>query len=344
MPPGYPGYPPPQPPPHPHLPAQSHPQLAPSEAAKPTTNTASKPGESTSDADRDAYEAAQNILKAINFGDLLQIAQQGSNGKKPDDVSADQLTSLLIQAQNAISQDLQRMDVVQAPPPPIASLPTLSATAGVAVAADIPFRPPANLRAELQAQLALLAAQLADLGQENGETGLPTVQPQAPPPVALSTQSQELPQQAEEQPLTSAMSTSTAPDFEQPIMDSLLPPVEYSMRQPQSQPLAPPQQPGPPYDSRQAPRLDSIPPVILPATETPMTELVHESPSTNLEPSLLAAPTVPAPTAVSPLPAPILAPVDSQPQSQQEALPPVVTPNFVSGEDESNDDDMEEII
>lgn len=154
------------------------------------------------DSDRDAYEAAQNILKAINFGDLLQIAQNEdginndnkksssslSSGGDGGEVSMDQLTSLLIQAQHAISSQQQSMEGQlqqqamagvgrNSTLASVTPLPTLSATAGVAVAststsssshvAGSSSSMGMNVRAELQAQLALLAVQLAELGQES---------------------------------------------------------------------------------------------------------------------------------------------------------------------------------
>jgi hypothetical protein len=155
--------------------------------------------------DRDAYEAAQNILKAINFGDLLRIAQNedggdddnkkstsflsgGGDGGGGGEVSMDQLTSLLIQAQHAMSSQQQSMEGQQQQQAvngvgmnsslgSVTPLPTLSATAGIAVASTSTLTsngagPSAsmvgvNVRAELQAQLALLAVQLAELRHES---------------------------------------------------------------------------------------------------------------------------------------------------------------------------------
>lgn len=213
---GYPGY----PQIHPGQ-QQQPPSTTDNSVTKNTTGDKTTIAAATSDeSDKDAYEAAQNILKAINFGDLLQISQteEGGNnvnnkgggaagGGDAGEVSMDQLTSLLIQAQHAISGQRQSMEGQQQQQQQqvagaltsslhggvITPLPTLSATAGVAVASSTSTSNGAaaststqlngtslattmgvgqtmNVRAELQAQLALLAVQLAELGQE-GENG-----------------------------------------------------------------------------------------------------------------------------------------------------------------------------
>lgn len=161
--PGYAGYPQPRPPtqPQPSQPTSS-------DAVAGATDKPASSFDPSSDVDKDAYEAAQNILKAINFGDLLQIASEsGTDGKKSGDVSVDQLTSLLIQAQNVMSAQMDAVPQVASSPG--VPLPTLSATAGVAVAIPTTLERPTNIRAELQAQLALLAVQLAELSQEREE-------------------------------------------------------------------------------------------------------------------------------------------------------------------------------
>jgi len=62
-------------------------------------------------------------LKVINFGDLFQIASEnGGDGKKSNDVSVDQSISLLVQAQNVMSAQIDNTS--QAASPPAASLPT----------------------------------------------------------------------------------------------------------------------------------------------------------------------------------------------------------------------------
>ncbi|KII90746.1 hypothetical protein PLICRDRAFT_174117 [Plicaturopsis crispa FD-325 SS-3] len=107
----------------------------------------------------DAWEAAQNILKAINFGSLLQISQdeQRPPPTGPSDTTApDPRTGL--------------------PPPMIAGagfdLSTASSsTAGTTTATSGRGELTGDERAALQAQLALLAAQLAEIAQED-VTGL----------------------------------------------------------------------------------------------------------------------------------------------------------------------------
>ena len=140
---GYPGVPPqPQP-----APAASSP------SAKPSPD---HDGDSV-----DAYEAAQTILKAINFGNLLQLPVEESDDSRGADEHQPQhtgLETLLSHVQAALA----------------------SSTAGTTAAGPLPVAEPAepapqtkltnpgtavDLRAELQAQLAFLAAQLAELSQ-----------------------------------------------------------------------------------------------------------------------------------------------------------------------------------
>ncbi|EDR10875.1 uncharacterized protein LACBIDRAFT_315821 [Laccaria bicolor S238N-H82] len=111
----------------------------------------------------DAYEAAQNILKAINFGNLLQLPPEETN----DGATPDQPPSSPPKENN------------------VSAMPTSPA--------DVPVEQP-HPRAELQAHLALLVAQLAELAQADGEWLMqevdpppPVVQPPppAPPPVVL---------------------------------------------------------------------------------------------------------------------------------------------------------------
>ncbi|OJA17230.1 hypothetical protein AZE42_00182 [Rhizopogon vesiculosus] len=105
----------------------------------------------------DAWEAAQNILKAINFGQLFHVSSEDGAATHADTAA-----------------------VARVPPPVFAgSVEVSSATDGQAVAASTDASLPAEtlLRAELsgderaalQAQLALLAAQLAefaDVGED----------------------------------------------------------------------------------------------------------------------------------------------------------------------------------
>ncbi|KAF5386682.1 hypothetical protein D9615_001916 [Tricholomella constricta] len=123
-------------------------------AAATTTDNTARPL-ATAGAAHDAWEAAQNILKAINFDSLLQLP-------KEDEISADR-------------------DKVRPSTNASASLP-ITAAAGMdflSGAAAVVGAPDGNAgrtmaeiaagRAELQAHLALLAAQLAELSQEDDD-------------------------------------------------------------------------------------------------------------------------------------------------------------------------------
>jgi hypothetical protein len=168
---GYPGVPPqPQP-----APAASSP------SAKPSPD---HDGNSV-----DAYEAAQTILKAINFGSLLQLPVEGSDDSRGADEHQPQhsgLETLLSHVQAALA----------------------SSTAGTTAAGPLPVAEPAEPatltnpgtavepRAELQAQLALLAAHLAELSQTEEATStlqdapplppVPTLVPTHDPPPQIS--------------------------------------------------------------------------------------------------------------------------------------------------------------
>lgn len=137
---GYPGIPLPPPPP-------------------PAASSSSAKQSADPDSDSvDAYEAAQTILKAINFGNLLQLPAEGSDGGHgADDHQSQQsgLETLLSHVQAALASSAAEATAV-------GSLPVTGP------AAPLPRAPPTNVadpRAELQAQLALLAAQLAELSQ-----------------------------------------------------------------------------------------------------------------------------------------------------------------------------------
>lgn len=103
-----------------------------------------------------AYEAAQHILKAINFGGLFKIAEEEkpSVGTVPETPSTDSVVL----------------------PTPAVVLPT--------TVTDVPDGDP---RAELQAMLALLAAQLAEVVHADDDDGCmskgnDTVASDPPPP------------------------------------------------------------------------------------------------------------------------------------------------------------------
>ena len=133
-------YPPPAAPPNPTFPPQDS-----SGAAVPHEDI----GEGS-----DAWVAAQNILKAINFGSLMDL-----------NVGNDEV---------AVSgvHEAGEQQLLHPPPPQASSHETSSA----GVEPTSPRAPPVELspqdRAALQAQLALLAAQMAELAEDDGEEGL----------------------------------------------------------------------------------------------------------------------------------------------------------------------------
>ncbi|KAF8061612.1 hypothetical protein FPV67DRAFT_1452524 [Lyophyllum atratum] len=161
---GYPGF-----QQQPQAPAQT---AQPSSAAAAASTSATGPLQ-TEGAVHDAWEAAQNILKAINFDSLLQLPVEDEKAREQD---------------NAV-----------AGPSTVAStaLP-VTATAGLdlfsgAVPGEIDVSAESSMayyaagRAELQAQLALLAAQLAELSQEDDADPVvhyPVVESHEPPVTA----------------------------------------------------------------------------------------------------------------------------------------------------------------
>ncbi|KAF7980482.1 hypothetical protein HWV62_37968 [Athelia sp. TMB] len=102
----------------------------------------------------DAWVAAQNILKAINFGSLMDL-----------NVGNEEVVATGVH--EAGEQQLTQ-------PPPLQASSHESSSAGVEPVS--PRAPPVELspqdRAALQAQLALLAAQMAELAEDDGEEGL----------------------------------------------------------------------------------------------------------------------------------------------------------------------------
>ncbi|KAG6918040.1 hypothetical protein DXG01_016895 [Tephrocybe rancida] len=119
-----------------------------------TTTTANTDASQAGSA-QDAWEAAQNILKAINFDSLLSLPKEDDSGE-PDQLIAG--SSTLGSPPVSLSPIVARALALQA-----ASVNGAAAAAGVEPG---PQSYPVG-RAELQAQLALLAAQLAELSQED---------------------------------------------------------------------------------------------------------------------------------------------------------------------------------
>ncbi|KAF9466275.1 hypothetical protein BDZ94DRAFT_1187600 [Collybia nuda] len=120
----------------------------------------------------DAYEAAQNILKAINFGGLLEFPEEDETTKKSiiPQVTTTEVptgsifhptpTNVTIDVDSSVGHTLETNRVG-------VGINTLQVSSG-------------NPRAELQAQLALLAAQLAELVQTDEEDPPPAHQPNQP--------------------------------------------------------------------------------------------------------------------------------------------------------------------
>ncbi|KAF9009449.1 hypothetical protein BDQ17DRAFT_1348121 [Cyathus striatus] len=137
-------------------------QSAPPSAAATTNNTIAVPEKAESTTSGDAYEAAQNILKAINFGSLLQLPTE-DDAQKADDTAAVAVPSANEDTVHNLSTSID-IDSTTA-----SSTSHLSTTSDLGAHMSIPNQPIVEVgtRAELQAQLALLAAQLAELSQED---------------------------------------------------------------------------------------------------------------------------------------------------------------------------------
>ncbi|KAF8638820.1 hypothetical protein AX17_001878 [Amanita inopinata Kibby_2008] len=110
---------------------------------------------------RDAYEAAQNILRAINFGGLLQISnEEAANNETGSSTSVDTSSQPLATAAAEASVGL--------PTVMLSNVDAEGNAQGMRTGSTVTATAlPTNTRAELQAQLALLAAQLAEIGEES---------------------------------------------------------------------------------------------------------------------------------------------------------------------------------
>ena len=106
----------------------------------------------------DAWEAAQNILKAINFGDYFQQHDPSSSSEMPQNQST---PSVSPEGQQIPSMSTDPHSTVQD--------------------RDGDDKEPSRVdRAGLQAELALLAAQLAELGESTGSEDLAGVSEDMP--------------------------------------------------------------------------------------------------------------------------------------------------------------------
>ena len=106
----------------------------------------------------DAWEAAQTILKAINFGSLLQASNSPVPAINPLSPSVQSASSVTVP------------DTGSAPPP---SIVNSGMTDGDAAARPVQVLSNRD-RASLQAQLALLAAQLAGIAEDTLASDLTT--------------------------------------------------------------------------------------------------------------------------------------------------------------------------
>ncbi|KAG2020827.1 hypothetical protein CC2G_006128 [Coprinopsis cinerea AmutBmut pab1-1] len=280
-------------------PQQSQPQPAPSTSTNPSSaepKTTAPP--ESSGASSDAYEAAQNILKAINFGSLLQLpAEETQEGVAA--ASKDAGSSQLVLHQQ------------QQPPQHTAPSGTL------AIEPPALPGPEAAARAELQAQLALLAAQLTELTKIDDHHNLQTQGAPQPVLAAIEPPPQGAAQQ-EQQPLPAL----PGPLVPQPQMQQIVPAtIQQHLQQQPPQPQQQPQPPPPPT------------PLALPAPP------VNGASGTTTQP-----PPSPAMVGLPPAPLPPSAAPQTQPEipEEEEEEEDVFGPE--GGETESDDDDMEAVI
>ncbi|TFK72151.1 hypothetical protein BDN72DRAFT_876614 [Pluteus cervinus] len=197
-PPGY-GYAYPPPPlgygysaPHPHT---NSPQQSVPSQSQPTPAAPSEHSNSLEATSSEVYEAAQNILKAINFGNLLRLSEAAEQNLA-NHVNANASTSTLLNGSDATinppglppaENSIPFGSLTVAHLMPHAPQPQLAPMASLMPSIESPSD---GSRAELQAQLVLLAAQLADLGQMDSEpeASLPSMVSTHPPPAAQSIQ------------------------------------------------------------------------------------------------------------------------------------------------------------
>ena len=146
--------------PYPPPPPQAYPGYSPAYPSHPVGDapaTEEETGEGS-----DAWEAAQNILKAINFGALIQFQE---SEKDAGEAGSGPVNDIIAQGE------------CRHPSPVVANsnidVTTMGAGPSQAVetsAATIPVQLNADDRAALQAQLALLAAQMAEFAEGEEDT------------------------------------------------------------------------------------------------------------------------------------------------------------------------------
>ncbi|KDR81853.1 hypothetical protein GALMADRAFT_221724 [Galerina marginata CBS 339.88] len=180
---GYPGY-----AHYPGYPTAPQPSTTPGTEPAASTSTADKftPPSTKVEVDSDAYVAAQNILNAINFGSMYQLAPEERQGgdeqfKEEQQADGDQPSG------NGVEQLLSHVQAMlannAANSAPDAGTTNLTPLPAPQAAPDGSVEDP---RAELQAQLALLAAQLAELAQAEDAVPLLQVAPMPTPAAPVS--------------------------------------------------------------------------------------------------------------------------------------------------------------
>ena len=151
---GYPGY-PPYGSHQPHASTSKAPgaNVEPASSVKNSTEGATSSGDSAA-----AYEAAQSILKAINFGGLLKL---------PPDEQNEQKQGASPSVGNGVEQLLSHVQaILAAENAEEATVGSSALSSGSSLLPSVPaVQASAETRAELQAQFALLSAQLAELAQ-----------------------------------------------------------------------------------------------------------------------------------------------------------------------------------
>ncbi|PPQ67666.1 hypothetical protein CVT25_012694 [Psilocybe cyanescens] len=178
---GYPGY-PAQPAPS----TSTAPSTIPGAPTTPATNKtpAAATLSATETDSADAYEAAQNILSAINFGSMYQLPpeerqkdsqarDEHSSTETTDDVTDNGVEHLLSHVQAMLASNAAASQSGSAAPTSVHAPPPQTSNDG---STEDP-------RAELQAQLALLAAQLVELAQAEEHA----FEGQVPQPAAAGT-------------------------------------------------------------------------------------------------------------------------------------------------------------
>lgn len=314
-------------------PAPTTPTAAPAAAAA-EPKSADTQSNSSKDVS-DAYEAAQSILKAINFGSLLQLpaeeTQEGVAARETRPHSQPPANTALIASAGQPSTLL-------------AALGGTQATAVVAPHAQVS----ANSRADLQAHLALLAAQLVELARVDEGSSKDAAPPPPPPQAQVQQPAQPVP-------------VHSVPYYPPHVAYMYLPHQQHNQPHPQPQPPLPP----PAIVDEGVPMAALLPPEPAPpqppTTQTSVQEAeetpTHQQQESQLQPPPRTEPTPQAPPDAPPDrpeadsglsgDAPSLQPPNGESQPQRQASPGLspMEDDTLDAEYESDDDeDMEEVI